>query len=337
VQAFDEIMGNARNKRPDARIEGVSVQPYVIKADFELLLGAKRDPSFGPVLVFGLGGIYTEVIKDRSIGLPPMNRMLAKRLMQETRAFKLLSGYRNRPAADMALLEEMLVRLAQLLIDVPEIKEADLNPVVVKNGIPIAVDARIALNPSPHPAPMHLVISPYPNKYEHRSSTINNLDLLMRPIRPEDGQLFVELFNQMSSASIYYRFCRYIKTLSPEMLFRLTQIDYDREMTMVAITDESGIERMIGAAQIINDPDGKIAEFAVMVGDPWQGKGIGAKLLKKSIEIGWERGLEVIWGYVLPENKNMLKLGRKVGFKSKYDNDVGMTMLTIELKMVTQK
>lgn len=337
VQAFDEIMASARNKRPDARIEGVAVQPYVIKADFELLLGAKRDPSFGPVLVFGLGGIYTEVIKDRSIGLPPMNRLLAKRLMQETRAFKLLSGYRNRPAADMALLEEMLIRLAQLLIDIPEIKEADLNPVVVKNGIPIAVDARIALDPCPQPAPMHLVISPYPTKYEHRSTTNNNLDILIRPIRPEDGQLFVALFNQMSAASIYYRFCGYIKTLSPEMLFRLTQIDYDREMALVAIIGESGQEQMMGAARIINDPDGKSAEFAVMVGDPWQGKGIGAHLLETLIEIGRERELETIWGYVLPENKNMLKLGRKVGFKSTTDNDVAMTVLTIDLKRVTRK
>jgi acetyltransferase len=333
ASAFDEIVTNARRCRPDALVEGVALQPFVAGADFELLLGAKRDASFGPVLVFGLGGIFTEVVKDRSIGLPPLNRLLARRLMQETRAYKLLAGYRNRPGADMALLEEMLVRLAQLLTDVPEITEADLNPVIVKNGIPMAVDARIALAPSPLPAPLHLVISPYPAQYEQRATTKTGLDIFIRPIRPEDGPLFVELFNQLSAASIYYRFCRCVKVLSPEMLFRLTQIDYDREMALVAMEGEAEHERMLGAARIINEPDGKSAEFAVLVSDPWHGQGIGAQLLEKLVHIGRERGLETIWGYVLPDNTTMLHLGRKVGFSSTYDTDVEMNVLTIDLRM----
>jgi len=332
--AFDEIMATVKTKRPDARIEGVAIQPYVINPDVELLLGAKRDPSFGPVLLFGLGGIYTEVIRDRSIGLPPLNRLLIKRLMQETRAYKLLQGYRGRPAADMALIEEMIVRLSQLLIDVPEIKEADLNPVVVKDGLPIAVDARISLSISPQPSPMHLVISPYPTQYEHRVVTKSGIQLFIRPIRPEDGSLFVELFSRMSAASLYYRFCRSIKVLTPEMLYRLTQIDYDRELALVAIADEAGENRIIGAARIINGVDGTKAEFSIMIADAWQGKGIGVKLLEDLIRSGRDRRLEKIWGYVLPENRNMLKLGKKVGFASRYDSDVGMTVLTIDLQMV---
>jgi acetyltransferase len=332
IEAFEDIVGNARRYRPDARIEGVALQPYVKNADFELLVGAKRDASFGPVMVFGLGGIFTEVVRDRSIGLPPMNRLLAKRLMQETKAYRLLSGYRNRPAAEMALLEEMLVRLSQLLIDVPEIKEADLNPVVVKNGKPIAVDARIALSPSPQPAPMHLVISAYPNQYEQTARIKDGKQILIRPIRPEDGPLFVALFNQLSAASIYYRFCGCVKSLSPEMLFRLTQIDYDREMALVAIGSASQQTQMLGAARIINEPDGERAEFSVLVGDPYQGLGIGALLLRNLVHIGHTRGLKSIWGYVLRDNVNMLRLGKKVGFTSTYDHDLEMNVLNIDLE-----
>ena len=330
--AFEEILKDANTHRPGARIQGISLQPFVRNADYELLLGAKRDPNFGPVIVFGIGGIYTEVVRDRSIGLPPLNRLLAHRLMEETKAHRLLAGFRNRPPADMALLEEMLVRLSQLLIDLPEIQELDLNPVVVKDGVPIAVDARIRLAPSPLRSPLHLVISPYPTHYECHVTLKNGQDIFLRPIRPEDGPLFNALFGQMSAASLYNRFCRQVCCLSSEMLFRMTQIDYDREMALVAIEAPGGEEKMVGAARIINDPEGTSAEFAIMVGDPWHGQGIGAALLTALINLGRRRGLETIWGYVLQENKQMLRLGKKVGFTSSYDPDVEMKILTIDLK-----
>jgi acetyltransferase len=232
----------------------------------------------------------------------------------------------------MDMLEEMLIRLSQLLIDFPDISEIDLNPVVVKDGAPMAVDARIALRPSSAASPMHLVISPYPGQYESREKTRDGLELLVRPIRPDDGALFTNLFGRLSAASIYSRFCRCIKALSPEMLARLTQIDYDRELALVAIHMDRDQESMIGAARIINEPDGRQAEFAVMIADDWQGKGVGALLLQKLIAVGRERGLETIWGYVLQENKSMLRLGKKVGFSSRFDSDVEMVVLTIDLK-----
>ncbi|MGD9249845.1 MAG: bifunctional acetate--CoA ligase family protein/GNAT family N-acetyltransferase [Desulfobacterales bacterium] len=330
-QAFREIAENAKVLRPGAQIEGVALQPYIPDADYELLMGAKQDPSFGPVMVFGLGGIFTEVVKDCKIGLPPMNRLLARRLMQETRAFKLLSGYRNRTPADIESLEEMLVRLSQLLIDFPEIKEADLNPVVVKGGRPVAVDARILLGPPSVNAPLHLVISPYPAQYEYRSKIKDGEAIFIRPIRPEDGPLFQGLFESLSTTSLYFRFCCSIKALSSDMLARNTQIDYDREMALVAIKGDLGSERMLGAARFINDPDGRSAEFAVMVGDAWQGKGIGALLLQKLLLIGCERRLESIWGYVLAGNTGMLRLGKTVGFKSTFSSEVGMYVLKINL------
>jgi acetyltransferase len=335
ASAFETIISNAASHRPDARIDGVSLQPYVHRADYELLVGAKRDENFGPVLVFGLGGVFTEVVKDRNIGLPPMNRLLARRLMQETRAYKLLSGYRSRPPADMVRLEEMLIRLSQLVIDFPQIKEIDLNPVVVKDGRPTAVDARISLSPFPVEAPMHLAISPYPGHYEQWGKTEDGVNLFIRPIRPEDGPLFSDLFDRLSAASIYLRFCRHVKALSAETLARLTQIDYDREMALVAVENVQGRERMLGAARIINAPHEEGAEFSVMVADDWQGKGIGALLLMKLIAIGRQRGLETIWGVVLKENTSMLRLGRKLGFKRTYDPEIEMMVLTIDLKQAS--
>ncbi len=227
--AFAAIMESARRRHPAARIEGVMVQPFVAYPDYEILLGAKRDPNFGPVILFGLGGIFTEVLKDRALGLPPMNRLLARRMMQETKAWTLLQGYRNRPPADLELLEEMIIRLSQLLIDFPEIAELDMNPVLIKDGRTFAVDARILVSAAKPSYPMHLVISPYPAEHEIHLVNEEGIKLFIRPIKPEDAPLFQGLFKVLSPTSIYNRFFCYITALSPEMLARCTQIDYDRE------------------------------------------------------------------------------------------------------------
>jgi len=161
-QAFIKIIQSAKNYKPGARINSVTLQPFVNKPDYEILLGAKRDPNFGPVILFGMGGIFTEVLKDRALALPPMNRLLAHRLIQETKAYKLLKGYRNRSPADLQQLEEMIIRLSQLIIDQPDIAELDMNPVLIKDGQALAVDARILVYSSGVASPKHLVISPYP-------------------------------------------------------------------------------------------------------------------------------------------------------------------------------
>jgi acetyltransferase len=189
-QAYRQIVSSAVQYKPDARIEGVTLQPYFSNPDYEILLGAKRDPNFGPVILFGMGGIYTEVLKDRSLGLPPMNRLLARRLMQETKAYSLLKGYRNRPAADMQRLEEMIIRLSQLLIDFPEIAELDMNPVLIKDGKPVAVDARILVSPLAVPSSLHLVIGPYPEEDESHMVSIDGRRIFVRPVKPEDAPLF---------------------------------------------------------------------------------------------------------------------------------------------------
>jgi acetyltransferase len=330
-RAYERIMDGARRYNPKARIQGVALQPQIERPDYELLMGVKRDADFGPVILFGMGGIFTEVIADRALGLPPLNRLLIRRLMEETRVFKLLGGYRNRPPADMAALEILLLRLSQLVVDVPEIAELDMNPVIVKDGQPMAVDARIVLRPSHQPSPWHLVISPYPAHFEVCTTTKSGLRILIRPIRPEDAELFADLFATLSPTSVYYRFFRHMKMLAPEMLAMLTQIDYDREMALVAMDQSADSDKMLGVARIISDPDGKKAEFSIMIGDPWHGQGVGAQLLLNLLKVAIQRGVEKVWGTVLQDNIHMQRLGRKVGFDVKFDAEEGAYDLDIDL------
>lgn len=331
-QAYEEIMESARAYDPDAAVEGVSLQPMIANPEAEILIGAKRDESFGPVILFGLGGIYAEVLGDRALGLPPLNQTLARRLMEETKVFRILKGYRNRPAANLELLEQMLVSLSHLLVDFPEIAELDMNPVIVKDGKPCAVDARVIVRESGVTAPQHLVISPYPEQYESREVTKDGVEVYLRPIKPEDAPLLLDLFDSMSKKSRYYRFFSPMKTLSRGMLVRLTQVDYDRHIALVALHKEDGKEKMVGVARVISGADRNRAEFSVAVGDPWQGKGIGRKLLERSLEVAKDYGIKKVYGEVLAENREMLRLGRELGFETRPDGDAGDYVLTTEIR-----
>jgi len=318
-QAFEQIMVRAREYKPEARLDGVTVQPMVRRADYELILGSKKDPDFGPVILFGLGGIMTEVLKDHAVALPPMNRLLARRLIEGTRVYKLLQGYRNRPPADLLLLEEILIRLSQLVTDFPEITELDINPLILDQDGACAVDCRMLLQPADRPSPKHLVISPYPNQYEKTLVSRGGIPLLVRPIKPEDAPLLKDLFQVLSTRSIYYRFFRPLKEIPADLLVRFTQIDYDRDVALVAIDQGKTGERMMGVSRLVGDPDGIEAEFAVLVGDPWQGQGVGAALLESCLAIAREKGFQSIWGIALAENTQMLELGRALGFEIKYE------------------
>ncbi|BEQ13859.1 bifunctional acetate--CoA ligase family protein/GNAT family N-acetyltransferase [Desulfoferula mesophila] len=331
-EAYNQIMSSARRYKPGARIEGVTIQPYFSNPDYEILLGGKRDSSFGPVILFGMGGIYTEVLKDKALGLPPMNRLLARRLMEETKVYSLLQGFRNHPAADMQRLEEMIIRLSQLLIDFPEIAELDMNPVLIKDGKPIAVDARILVSPLAVPSSLHLVIGPYPDKDESHMVSVDGRRIFIRPIKPEDAPLLTALFKTLSPTTIYHRFFGTLTELNPEMLARFTQIDYDREIALVAIDEESPTDNILGVARIIGDADGKTGEFAVLMGDAWQGKGIGGNLLEKCLSIAEKQGFKTVHGIVLKENRNMLALGKKLGFEAEKYLDTGENRLVIHFE-----
>jgi len=312
--AFSNIMANAVSYDPEAEILGVTIQPMLKQADFELILGSKSDPDFGPVVLFGMGGIMTEILKDHAIALPPLNRLLARRLMEGTLVNQMLKGYRNRPGANPEMLEEILIRVSQLVTDFPEIAELDINPMIITNNRANAVDARVIIKPSPISAPHHLVISPYPNQYEMTATTKGGLKIFIRPIKPEDAPLMVDLFHSLSKQSVYYRFLSPLKSLPPDMLSRFTQIDYDRDMALVALDDTQPEEKALGIARLMTKPGGTDPEFAVVVGDPWQGKGVGATLMERLIVIAKERCMESIRGLVLAENTHMLALARRLGF-----------------------
>ncbi len=329
-KAYDDIMESVREFDPDATDLAVSLQPMIRNPDVEILLGAKTDKIFGPVVLFGLGGIFAEVLEDRSLGLPPLNQTLARRLMEDTRVFRILKGYRSRPAANLELLEQMIVSLSHLLIDLPEIAELDMNPVIVKAGTPCAVDARVVVTPSGEASPNHLAIRPYPEQYESREVTKDGVDVFVRPIRSEDAPLLLELFDSMSMRSRYYRFMSPKKSLSREMLVRLTQVDYDRHIALVALREGEGGDKMLGVVRIISDPDRHRAEFSVAVADTWQGKGIGRKLLKRALDVAADYGIKRVQGEVLGENRQMLDLCRRLGFEITRAGDAGYYLVTIE-------
>ena len=285
---------------------------------YELAVGSKRDRDFGPVIFFGAGGMVAEVIQERSVALPPLNRLLARRLMEESKIFGLLKGFKENPPANLTAIEEILIRLAQLVTDFPEIEAVDINPLVVNKNDVCALNVRILLEPAEVPAPHHLVISPYPNQYETRTVREGVGELFIRPIRPEDAPLLVQLFDSLSPQSVYFRFFSPLKTLPHRMLARFTQIDYDREIALVALLEPEPNDKMLGVARVITYVHNrKHAEFSVIVGDLWQGKGIGAELLKRCLLISKERGIEKVNGIVLSENIQMLALGRKLGFSVK--------------------
>jgi acetyltransferase len=217
----------------------------------------------------------------------------------------------------MEALEEIILRLSQLVVDFHQIAELDMNPVIVKDGRPVAADARVILKPSPLKSPDHLVISPYPAQYESRAVTSDGLEIFVRPIRPEDAPLFEALFDTLSKSSIYNRFFRPVNSLTRKMLVGYTQIDYDRQIALVAM-EESESGRMLGVSRVIRTTGDRTAEFSVLVGDPWQGRGIGAVLLKRCLQVAKDQGVRYVWGIVLPENKQMLALARKLGFEVDY-------------------
>jgi acetyltransferase len=337
ITAYRQIMENARQRFPDAHITGVTVQAMQEQADVELIIGARKDPQFGPVIVFGMGGVLTEVFRDISMGLPPLNRMLADHLIGKTRVASVLKGFRNIRPIDMARLEELLIRTGRLVTDFPEIQALDINPLMVKNGTLTAVDARVFIAPATVPPPMHLIISSYPWQYETRGETVDGQPFFIRPIRPSDADLLIEHFHSLSSQSRYMRFFSPLKELSRDMLIKLTQIDYDREIALVALMGKNDSQTMVGVSRIIVFPDQTQAEFAIAVSDQWQGKGIGSSLLTQCLKAARQMGIHRVMGVVLSENTQMLKLGKKLGFSihrvpggSEYELIIEIDALDIE-------
>jgi len=310
-----------------AEFQGVIIQP-MIQGEFELIVGSKKDPQFGSVIVFGTGGVKTEQHQSISIGLPPLNQILARRLIENKRnGFADLIG-NNRLLK--AKIEEILVKFSQLIVDFPEIKELDINPLIVHEDNVTAVDARIAIDAKVFNREVgrheHLVIAPYPSKYVTKWKLKDETPVLLRPIKPEDEERFKKLFLSLSPQTMHFRFFQIIKDIPHETMTRYCNIDYDREIAIVA---ELGDKQIIGAARLIVEPDGKKAEFAILVGDEWQGLGLGDKFMDYLLRFAKEMKLQ-IYGLVIYDNNKMLQLMEKYDFAiEKFDDETFKVSKTI--------
>jgi acetyltransferase len=318
--------------KPEARVDGFSVQRMARRPEaHELIVGAATDAVFGPVILFGRGGISVEVIADRAVALPPLNLNLARELVSRTRVSHLLAGYRNRPPADRDAVYRTLLQISQLITDIPEISELDINPLLVDEHGVIALDARIHLVRSESQGPERLAIRPYPQELEE-TIDLHGRPVLIRPIRPEDEPAHREFFVRLHSEDVRYRFFHVVRALPRSELARLTQIDYDREMAFIATApDKSGRPETLGVVRVVADPDNRQAEFAIIVLSDLKRKGLGSRLMEKIVQYCRDRGTGEMVMSVMAANRGMLGLAQRFNFERVHTED-GVTEMRLRLR-----
>ncbi len=322
---YENMLRDVAIARPDARLEGALVEPmYLERHGRELMIGVLRDPVFGPAISFGLGGTMVEVIRDRAVALPPLNPFLARDLIRRTRASLALQPLRGAPAAAQEVVEDVLLRVSEIVCELPDVGSIDINPLVVTAKGAVAVDARIGVQRSP-PAALpyrHMAIHPYPSGLEWTLDLPGDGQAAIRPIRPEDAGIERDFVHRLSEQSRFLRFMFGLHDLTPSMLSRFTQIDYDREMALIVVQRlADGSEHQIGVARYITLPDEETCEFAIVVSDEWQGKGVARQLFQRLIDVARDRRLRVMTGITLRENTRMIDLSRTLGFVTKADTD----------------
>lgn len=316
-QQVQDMLEQVHARFPDIEVEGVTVERMAeVGHKRELLIGVTRDPVFGPVIAFGLGGTAVEVLRDRALALPPLNSVLAERLILRTRAARMLEQFRDAPPVDQEQIEQVLLRVSEMVCELPEIAAMDINPLLAGELGVVAVDARIELADTVHGAEpyAHMAIHPYPAHFARKEALSDGREILLRPIRPEDAEIERAFVRGLSEESRYLRFMRAIQELTPEMVVRFTQIDYDREMAFVAIHEKGEQQEEVGVARYSVEPDGESAEFAIVVADAWHGLGVGTLLMEALIESARQRGVRELIGEVLPRNHSMLALADRLGF-----------------------
>jgi acetyltransferase len=323
--SFKDIMRKVREKAPKAQIHGIFVEAMNSKR-YEILIGCKKDPIFGPTIVFGMGGVAVEVFKDINIGLPPLNMALAMRIIEGTKIFKLLKGYRGTGGVDMSSIQFLLYKFAYLVMDFPEIKEIDINPFAVDDKGGIVLDAKVLLDKNTVGKKIkpysHMVISPYPKEYISEFKMMNGKKVTFRPIRPEDEPLEGEMFTKFSEQTQRFRFFQLIKGITHELLIRYTQIDYDREIAIIAELSEKGKKKMAGVVRLIADPYNETAEFAIVVADPWQRQDLGNKFTDYILKIAKDRGIKKVYADFLRENHIMFHMFKERGFTITSEDEI---------------
>jgi acetyltransferase len=329
-QGFEAIAARLIERAPQARFLGVLVQKMVVRPHGrELIVGLARDPTFGPVISFGMGGVAVEVFRDSAIALPPLNAFLARDLISRTRVARMLDAFRGAPAADLDKVIEVLLRVSELACEIPAVAELDINPLLADEHGVIALDARVVVTDGPLVADAtfsHIAIHPYPRGLSRQVELQGGEKVLLRAIRPEDAEAEKRLVSRLSTRTSYLRFHAPVRELTLERLVRYTQIDYDREMAFVAIDASSGQEEIRGISRYTRNPDGVTAEFGVIVEDAWQGRGLGNVLMQALEDTARARGLTQLIGLVLRENDEMGAMMHRRGYGPHRDEeDPGVT------------
>lgn len=317
---FEQIIADAKRYKPEATISGVTMESMLQnRNDRELMIGVVHDKVFGPAISLGMGGSLVEIIRDRAVALPPLNSIIVKQLIARTRLVKLLNNFRNKEKINQDILIEVLLKISEMVCELPHIQEMDINPLIINDREAVVVDARIMINGAkiskiPY---AHMAICPYPAYLISTCTLKDGTDVTIRPICPEDAKLEQDFIHQLSPQSRYFRFMGNIQELSLKMLVRFTQIDYDREMALVATSKEI----ITGIARYVTNPDFQTCEFAIVIADAWQGKGLGYRLMEHLIKVAKERGLKIMSGTIFSSNTNMLSLVNALGFSMETDQD----------------
>lgn len=333
--AFARIAASARLARPEARVDGVTVQPMADSREgVELIVGAKRDPVMGSVILVGLGGVAAEVLQDRALGLPPLSERLARGLLESLRSYPLLTGYRGRPAVDMDRLVETLIRFSYLVADLGEVRELDVNPLLVTRRGVVALDARVLVDRGPAGAPgrpyAHLALRPYPEEYVRTASLRDGSEVLLRPIRPEDEPAWLELLGSCSRETIYARFRYLFHWANHQVATRFCFIDYDREIAIVAEVGAGAERRLVGVGRLVAAPDLSSVEYAVLVTDAWQNRGLGQVLTDYCLQIAKGWGITRVEAQTTADNVRVVAILTERGFTLEND-DEGLVRATLTL------
>ncbi|MBN1197860.1 MAG: bifunctional acetate--CoA ligase family protein/GNAT family N-acetyltransferase, partial [Bacteroidales bacterium] len=317
--AFNRIVSDAKTKCPDANIKGVTVQRMVdLKEAAELILGIKKDPVFGTIMMVGMGGIFAELFQDKALGLPPLNEALARHLLESLKIWPVLNGYRGMPPKNVEMLIDMMIRISYLAADYPEITELDINPLIVTPNEVIALDARMVVDMDMQDEKVseyhHLALHPYPEKYVKKQTLQDGSEITLRPIKPEDEPLWLELLGNCSKESLYSRFRYFFHWETHEIATRYCYIDYDREIAIVAEINDQGTRKLIGVGRLVADPDHEAVEYAILVVDAWQNRDVGNLITDYCLEIAGKWNPSRIYAQTTTDNHRMISMFKKRGF-----------------------
>jgi len=337
-RAWSAIEAGVREKAGPDHFQGVTVQPMISRDGYELIVGSSVDPQFGPVLLFGSGGMLVEIYKDRALALPPLNTTLARRMMEQTRIFTALGGVRGRKPVPLAELDQLMVRFSRLVVEQRWIREIDINPLLASAERLIALDARVIVygNDTKEQDLPRTAIRPYPVQYMGRWTSKEGTAINIRPIRPEDEPMMVAFHERLSERSVYFRYFHLLnlsQRTAHERLTRICFIDYDRGMALVAEKEDpqTGVHEIVGIGRLTRAHGANEAEMAVLVTDDFQGRGLGTELLRRLIEIGRKEKLERITADILAENRAMQRVCERLGFTLGYDPEDGTVKVEIRL------